>query len=109
MLTFVCVEEIHLHLKDRQASIQIFNARPSKPSEELSTITTFLTHVLPCYPRELADFPKQVVSLLEQQHLVMDPMLRKSMAECVIMMRNRNMLPAVGVNQLFFQMFRCRG
>ena len=92
----------------RQASIQIFNARPSKPSEELSTITTFLTHVVPCYPKQLAEFPKQVVSLLEQHHLVMDPMLRKCMAECVIMMRNRNMLPAVGVNQLFFQMFRCK-
>ena len=46
-----------------------------------------------------------MVGLLEQHHLVMDPVLRKNLAECVIMMRNRNMLPAVGVNQLFFQVF----
>ena len=33
--------------------------------------------VTPCYPRELASFPSQLVGLLEQFHLVMDPGLRK--------------------------------
>ena len=34
--------------------------------------------------------------------------MRKELAHCLIMMRNRDLLSSVAVNRLFFQMFRCK-
>ena len=50
------------------------------------------------------DTPRVVLTAGREQ--VMDTRMRKEFASCVIMMRNRAVLPAVPVNQLFFQMFR---
>ena len=46
-------------------------------SQELVDAATLLAHVTPCYPRELASFPMQLVQLLEAHHLVMHGSLRK--------------------------------
>lgn len=108
----VCVsqaylDELLLQLRHFDAALQIFGSRPSKPATELAALSTFLSHVTPCYSKELKEFPSRLVGLLEVHNAVMDPVLRKSLAEDVIMLRNRKLLPVVGVNQLFFQMFRC--
>ena len=69
---------------------------------------TLLAHVTPCYPRELASFPMQLVQLLEAHHLTMHGHVRKELAHCLIMLRNRDLLSSVAANRLFFQMFRCK-
>ena len=101
------LDELYLQLRHFDAAQQIFNSRPSKPAPELAALSTFLAHVTPCYAKELKEFPSRLVGLLEVHNAVMEPVLRKALAEDVIMLRNRKLLPVVGVNQLFFQMFRC--
>jgi protein SDA1 len=100
------LDELLLQLRHFDAAVLIFNSRPSKPAPELAALATFLAHVTPCYPQHLRDFPGKLVGLLELHSMVMDGVLRKGLAENIIMLRNRKLLPVVSVNQLFFQMFR---
>ena len=95
-------------MRHYQATVDIFKSKPAKPSQELVDAATLLAHVTPCYPRELAPFPMQLVQLLEAHHLVMNGHVRKELAHCLIMLRNRSLLSSVAVNRLFFQMFRCK-
>ena len=102
------VDQLHLQLRHYEANLEIFRTRPARASQELTDSVILLSHVAPVYSKDLREFPQQLVALLEEHHLVMDPRMRKEFASCVIMMRNRNILPPVPVNQLFFQMFRCQ-
>ena len=62
------------------ATVDIFKSKPSKPSEQLVDAATLLAHVTPCYPRELASFPMQLLQLLEAHHLLMHGSVRKVFA-----------------------------
>ncbi len=43
-----------------------------------------------CYPRTTAAFAPELMALLEGQHAVLDAVLRRTMVQALILLRNRN-------------------
>ena len=48
-----------------------------------------------CYPRTTARLGAELMALLEEQHAVLDPGLRRTVVQALILMRNRNQVSVV--------------
>ncbi|KAJ1568850.1 Protein SDA1, partial [Nowakowskiella sp. JEL0078] len=49
-----------------------------------------------------------LMDALETHHMVMNPALRKSMVQALMILRNRNVVSTASILPLFFTLFRCR-
>lgn len=60
-----------------------------------------------CYVEELVTFPQQLVDLLKTQSTTLDQNMRNSFCRALILLRNKNLIPALDLLELFFQLLRC--
>ncbi|KXS09179.1 hypothetical protein M427DRAFT_105875 [Gonapodya prolifera JEL478] len=102
--------EFQLQLKHFQSRLDIFLLKPadSDEHEELGDLITFIAHVAPCYPKLCAQFPQQVSDLLSNHHQNLNPDLRKTMVQALMLLRNRDLISQTSLLSLFFVLFRCR-
>jgi protein SDA1 len=75
-----------------QSTLAIFVMKPDEDSKELAELITFISQVSACYPKETAEFPQHIVDLLQEHCLVLNPELRRSLVQALILLRNRNVL-----------------
>ncbi|XP_009866879.1 PREDICTED: protein SDA1 homolog, partial [Apaloderma vittatum] len=90
-----------------QSHVEIFTFQPDKPSKELAELVMFLAQVAHCYPEHMASFPQQLKELLSYHHTVLDPDLRMTFCKALILLRNKNLINATSLLELFFQLLRC--
>ncbi|KDO26028.1 hypothetical protein SPRG_08681 [Saprolegnia parasitica CBS 223.65] len=100
-------DEFMMQFRHYQSELAIFRLQPSKESEHFGALVSFLSHVATCYPAELASFPTDLISLLEKHSNVLEATLRKTLVQSLILMRNRNIVDALVLLKLFFELFRC--
>eukprot|EP01130_Rhizamoeba_saxonica_P013639 TRINITY_DN5836_c1_g1_i1.p1 TRINITY_DN5836_c1_g1~~TRINITY_DN5836_c1_g1_i1.p1 ORF type:complete len:666 (-),score=149.47 TRINITY_DN5836_c1_g1_i1:1927-3699(-) len=55
----------------------------------------------------MESFPDQVVELLELNAKLLAPNIRMVLVQCLILLRNRNLLSPTSLLSLFFKLFRC--
>lgn len=60
-----------------------------------------------CYVDELVSFPQLLVDLLKNHSTTLDPGMRNSFCRSLILLRNKNLIPALDLLELFFQLLRC--
>ncbi|GFH22547.1 protein SDA1, partial [Haematococcus lacustris] len=60
------------------------------------------------YLRTTAQFAPGLMQLLDTHHAVLDPHLRRTLVQSLILMRNRGLLQPIQVLPLFFRLFRCQ-
>lgn len=60
-----------------------------------------------CYVEELVHFPQQLVDLLKNHSTTLDPTMRNSFCRALILLRNKNLIQALDLLELFFQLLRC--
>ncbi|KAH9113702.1 hypothetical protein AeMF1_012141 [Aphanomyces euteiches] len=99
-------DEFVMQLRHYESEVAIFRLQPSKQSEQFGHLVTFLSHVSTCYPEELASFPADLIHLLEKHSAVLEPTLRKTLVQALILMRNKNVVDALVLLKLFFELFR---
>jgi len=99
-------EEFLLQYQHYLTQLQIFQLKPTKDFKHFAQLVSYLSHVCICYPKELAEFPKQISDLLEHNCNSLEPDLRRILAKSLILMRNRNLLPQINLLSLFFKLFR---
>ncbi|TYZ57769.1 hypothetical protein PybrP1_003227 [[Pythium] brassicae (nom. inval.)] len=99
--------EFLMQLRHYESEYQLFLLQPSKESAHFGALVSFLSHVAKCYPREMADFPAQVMKLLRENYLVLEQDLRRTLVQALMLMRNRNLVDAITLLKLFFELFRC--
>lgn len=75
-----------------QSTLSIFCLKPDEEAKELSELVTFISQVSVCYPKETAEFPQQLVDLLQQHCVVLHPDVRKSFVQALILLRNRGVI-----------------
>ncbi|NXJ80472.1 SDA1 protein, partial [Trogon melanurus] len=90
-----------------QSHVEIFTFQPDKPSKELAELVMFLAQVAHCYPEHMASFPQQLKELLSYHHTVLDADLRMTFCKALILLRNKNLINATSLLELFFQLLRC--
>uniref|UniRef100_A0A8C9EQM8 Protein SDA1 n=1 Tax=Pavo cristatus TaxID=9049 RepID=A0A8C9EQM8_PAVCR len=90
-----------------QSHVEIFTFQPDKPNKELAELVMFLAQVAQCYPEQMANFPQQLKELLSYHHTVLDADLRMTFCKALMLLRNKNLINATSLLELFFQLLRC--
>jgi hypothetical protein len=62
--------------------------------------------VAPCFPTECKDLPAQLLDLLENKSELLDPALRQTVVQSLIMLQNRELLPRLTLLPALFKLFR---
>uniref|UniRef100_A0A3P9CZ71 Protein SDA1 n=1 Tax=Maylandia zebra TaxID=106582 RepID=A0A3P9CZ71_9CICH len=101
------VEEFLQQYRHYQSNVQIFKLQPDKPSKELADLVMFLAQVGHCFPQQLSTFPKELSELLLSYHTVLEPDLRMTFCKALILLRNKDLIDASGLLELFFELLRC--
>ncbi|KAJ3121195.1 Protein SDA1 [Nowakowskiella sp. JEL0407] len=100
--------EFRLQYNHFLAELEILKLNPSLKSDSLETLILFIAHITSCYRSETGEFPKLLISLLEKDAATLDPTLRKTMVQALILMKNKNELTSDTLLPLFFNLFKCR-
>jgi len=91
-----------------QSNMEIFKLNPKQNSNTLETLTTFIAHVSHNYPQETSGFSQEIVDLLNEHGLDMDPELRHSLCRALMLVRNKGLVSPLVLLKLFFKLFRCK-
>ncbi|KAI9263452.1 SDA1-domain-containing protein [Phascolomyces articulosus] len=100
--------EFQQQYRHYQSSLSIFCLKPNEEAKEFSELVTFISQVAQCYPTDTAEFPQQLVDLLQQHCVVLNPEVRKSFVQALILLRNKGVLDNTRLLPLFFTLFKCR-
>ncbi|KAI7850372.1 SDA1-domain-containing protein [Circinella umbellata] len=100
--------EFQQQYRHYQSTLSIFCLKPSEEAKELSESVTFISQVAQCYPTETKEFPQQLVDLLQQHCIVLNPDVRKSFVQALILLRNKGVLDNTRLLPLFFTLFKCK-
>ena len=100
--------EFQLQYKHYEATRDIFLLQPSKNSKEIADLIMFVAQVSHCYPKECKEFRRELMELLEKHATVLDAMLRRSLVQALILVRNRGLLEAQELLPLLFKLFKCQ-
>mmetsp|Transcript_15846 Transcript_15846/g.61916 ORF Transcript_15846/g.61916 Transcript_15846/m.61916 type:complete len:647 (-) Transcript_15846:62-2002(-) len=99
-------EEFQLQHRHFLSELEIFKHNPAADSKRFYELVGFLSHVAPCYPKDLSAFPQQLTEVLEQHAGALDPDMRTGLVKALIMLRNRDLLAPAILLPLFFKLFR---
>lgn len=101
-------EEFMQQYQHFQNTIQVFELSPDQTNKTLDDLVMFMAQVSHCYPKELMNFPQQLIDLLEKNSTVLNSAMRMTFCRALILLRNKNLLAATDLLELFFKLLRCQ-
>ena len=81
-------------------------AKQHKFHSDFGGLIIFLAHVAPCFKNESSNYSKQLLDLLTNHYEVLDPPLRKTIVQSVILLQNRGMIDRMVLLPILFQLFK---
>lgn len=91
-----------------ESVLEIFKLSPDKENKRLDELVMFLAQVAQCYPTELKTFPQQIVEILKTHSTNLDPDMRNTFCRALILLRNKQLVSALDLLELFFQLLNCQ-
>ncbi|GAB0096330.1 Protein SDA1 [Sergentomyia squamirostris] len=88
-------------------TLDIFKFSPEKADKNLEDSVMFVAQVAQLYPDICKNFPQQLIDILKTFSINLDPTIRNTLCKALILMRNKNLIPALQLLELFFQLLRC--
>ena len=102
-------DEFMMQYRHYESALDIMQLQPtSESSTHFAELVSFLSHVAKCYPEEMSTFPRQIMDLLLQHYGALESGIRKSLAQSLILLRNRNLVQPIELLEVFFQLFHCQ-
>ncbi|KAJ8965605.1 hypothetical protein NQ317_004364 [Molorchus minor] len=101
-------EEFMQQFQHFQNTIEVFQLSPEQPNKTLDDLIMFMAQIAQCYPKELENFPQQLITLLQKHNTVLDNGMRMTLCRALILLRNKNLLAPTDLLELFFQLLRCQ-
>ena len=102
-------DEFTTQLRHFESELQIMMLHPSSENlDQFVSMVSFLSHVATCYPKELENFPQQLMDLLMKQYAVLESSVRKSLMQSLILLRNRQLIEPIALFNVCFELFRCQ-
>lgn len=68
----------------------------------LRELIDFISHVADCYPDITKDFPQQLIDMLSQHHLVLEPELREKIVGSLVLLRKKDLLDSATYVGMFY-------
>ena len=93
------IEDFRAQHYQYESHREIFMAAPSAATDtgiiSLRELIDFISHVADCYPEILKDFPQQLIDMLMQHHLVLEPELREKLVGSLVLLKKKDLLDSV--------------
>lgn len=74
---------------------EIFKLHPDEQAQHFRELVSFISQVATCYPKETADFPTQISSLLLESYGTLSPDTRKSLVQNLVILRNKDVISSI--------------
>ncbi|KDQ60554.1 hypothetical protein JAAARDRAFT_190731 [Jaapia argillacea MUCL 33604] len=81
---------------------QIFQINPDEQAHHFRELVSFISQVASCYPKETADFPTQLSSLLLENYGTLSPDTRKTLVQNLVMLRNKDVITSIELLKTLF-------
>lgn len=100
-------EEFEQQYSHYESLRDIFLLSPSADDgEEFAELIGFVSAVCPSYPKETENFPQEISTILSKNFGQLSPTLRAKIVQCLVMLRNRNVItPEFLLHTLFPLLF----
>ncbi|KAJ6160403.1 hypothetical protein N7470_003799 [Penicillium chermesinum] len=90
------IEDFRAQHYQYESHREIFMAAPTSATDtgiiSLRDLIDFMSHVADCYPDILKDFPQQLIDMLIQHHLVLEPELREKLVGSLVLLRKKEII-----------------
>ncbi|KAG8898229.1 Severe Depolymerization of Actin [Tulasnella sp. 403] len=82
----------------------LFEAKPddSEGADRFRELLTFITQVCHCYKAETKEFPGQLMQLLMEHYGNLNPELRKTMVQNLVLLRNKDIITSIELLKVLF-------
>lgn len=100
-------DDVLMQLQHYNALHGLFMLKPGKDFKAFADLTTFLAQVAKSYPRDMPEFHRPIIELLDTHYALLEPSLRRSLTSALILLHNRGACALGDLLPLFFKMFRC--
>jgi len=77
-------------------------SQASHDATEFAELIGFVSAVCSCFPKETANFPDELKSLIVNNHRDLTPDLREKIIQCLTMLRNKDIITAESLIQTIF-------
>ena len=101
-------EVVHKLITEYSSLFALFPETPSSPNARLADLLTFLSQISPYFLSELKHFPSQLLNILNNYYSALDSDFRASVFQALILLRNREQIPAMSILPICFKLFRCQ-
>ncbi|ENN73106.1 hypothetical protein YQE_10247, partial [Dendroctonus ponderosae] len=88
--------------------MSVFQLAPEQSNKTINERVMFMAQVAQCYPKEMEDFPQQIIDLMQKHNTVLNNNIRMGLCKALIMLRNKNLLAPTDLLELFFQLLKCQ-
>ncbi|PWY90131.1 SDA1 domain protein [Aspergillus heteromorphus CBS 117.55] len=100
------IEDFRAQHYQYESHREIFMAAPSSTTEtgliSLRELIDFIAHVAHCYPDITKEFPQQLMDILSQHHLILQPELREKIVGSLVLLRKKEILDSATLLQTLF-------
>ncbi|KAG7662632.1 uncharacterized protein J8A68_003840 [[Candida] subhashii] len=80
----------------------LMNPAGADRATEFGDLIGFVSAVCACYPKETANFPEELKTILLNTHRDLSPDLREKIIQCLTMLRNKDIISAESLIQTIF-------
>ncbi|KIM57659.1 hypothetical protein SCLCIDRAFT_1219350 [Scleroderma citrinum Foug A] len=81
---------------------EIFQINPDEQAQHFRELVSFISQVAQCYPKETAEFPSQLSTLLLENYGSLAPDTRKTLVQNLVMLRNKNVITSIQLLRSLF-------
>ena len=99
-------DDVLMQLQHYNALHGLFMLKPGKDFKAFADLTNFLAQVAKSYPRDMPEFHRPIIELLDAHYALLEPSLRRSLTGALILLHNRGSCELNEILPLFFKMFR---
>ncbi|KAJ1930371.1 Severe Depolymerization of Actin [Tieghemiomyces parasiticus] len=100
-------EEFLQQWKHFESSLDLLRLKPEEEAKHFGELVMFLAQVCHCYRTECASFPDRIIDVLQTHYGVLHTDVRRTLVQCLILLRNKDVIPSNKTLTLFFTLFRC--
>ncbi|KAJ6500345.1 SDA1-domain-containing protein [Mycena sanguinolenta] len=81
---------------------RIFATNPDEQASHFRELVTFISQVATCYPKETAEFPSHLSTLLLENYGTLSPDTRKTLVQNLVMLRNKDVITSIELLKSLF-------
>ncbi|KAJ3896717.1 SDA1-domain-containing protein [Lentinula edodes] len=80
----------------------IFHLNPDEHVQHFRELVAFIAQVATCYPKETAELPSQISTILLESYGMLSPDTRKALISTMVLLRNKNVITSIELLRTLF-------